>query len=552
MSLEFDVVVVGGGISGGLSSAAYLQKAGLKVVVVEKRHELGTFAPTAEPFPGVIASLHACQNWSPISPAVDDLELEKFGFHAIFSRTPQGSTHKDGKNVMLYSDPMATGKSFGRFSKKDGETAERLQAAMLNNAVDLAEILFFRPPENNPAEVLDVAMSLGQAVGIDPDTFSKMSGIELIENVFESDHIRQTLAVFTVHNYFGHILSHGQGAFAVLASLFGLSAAGWNIGGIHTVTHSVNQCFKYHGGVVLRNCPVEAILVEDGEARGVRLSPDASLPGETIYAKKALISDVGARVTLDLIGEDVLRGVDPVLASKMKYWKSHYRGGCMSFWVLKDRPTWKSEEWNPDIRQAADFYQAWDSWDEAKESIMLMQNGVRVDGRNAEFADYGAIDPKGRSPEGFVMFRSEEPMPYMLTHEGGPERWDDLRDEIAHNRNEAMEALAPGFKDKIIQQWVTTPLDVWRYNAAAIGGQIVGGDFSEDQWILSRMPYRTGVRKLYMANSVWPVAATWMAPGYNCATVVAEDVGVRDQSWWSHRPVEWLLRNLGDITVRPE
>lgn len=545
--MKFDVIVVGGGISGGISAAAYLQKAGLKVAVVERRHELGTFAPTAEPWPGVIASLHACQNWAPLSPAVEDLELEKYGLTAIYSPTPQGSTHKDGKNVLVYLDPGMTGRSFGRFSEKDGRTIEKLQGGLFGDAVDLAETLFFRAPEVHPDKVMDCAMGMGKYIDIDPATFSKMSGVQLLEQVFESDHIKQTLAVFAAHNYAGHILAQGQGAFAVIASFFALSASGWNIGGIHTVTHSVTQCFVQHGGTILRNCPVEQIIVQDGEAVGVRLSQDAALPGETIYADKAIVSDVGAKVTLQLIGEDVLRSIDPQLAAKMKYWKTHYRGGCMSFWVLKERPRWKSEAWNSDIAKAADFYQAWDSWDECKEWLMAMQNGYRRDGLNAELSDYAAIDPKGTSPEGFVAFRTEEPLPFDLTAEGGPERWDDLREEIAERRNDVMEELAPGFKDKILKQWVQTPLDVWRYNPSGVGGQIVGGDFSEDQWLLSRMPYRTGVKKLYLSNGVWPVAATWMAPGYNCACLVAEDLGVRNQSWWTHRPVEWLLGNLGRL-----
>lgn len=63
MALRYDVVVVGGGLSGGLPTAAYLQKAGLKVALLERRHELATFAPTTEPWPGVIMSPHASINW---------------------------------------------------------------------------------------------------------------------------------------------------------------------------------------------------------------------------------------------------------------------------------------------------------------------------------------------------------------------------------------------------------------------------------------------------------------------------------------------------------
>ena len=91
-------------------------------------------------------------------------------------------------------------------------------------------------------------------------------------------------------------------------------------------------------------------------------------------------------------------------------------------------------------------------------------------------------------------------------------------------------------------QW--TPIDIWRVNPAAVYGQVLGGDFSEDQWILDRMPYRMPIRGLYMSNSVWPLGLSWMAAGYNAAQVVAEDFGVRHQAWWRHRPVAWFLENI--------
>ena len=90
-----------------------------------------------------------------------------------------------------------------------------------------------------------------------------------------------------------------------------------------------------------------------------------------------------------------------------------------------------------------------------------------------------------------------------------------------------MESIAPGFKDRIIDAYQWTPIDIWRLNPAAVYGQVLGGDFSEDQWILDRMPYRMPIAGLYMSNSVWPLGLTWMAAGYNAAQVVAEDLGVR-------------------------
>jgi hypothetical protein len=102
----------------------------------------------------------------------------------------------------------------------------------------------------------------------------------------------------------------------------------------------------------------------------------------------------------------------------------------------------------------------------------------------------------------------------------------------------------------VLDQYEWTPLDNWRLNRAAKFGQVVGGDFSEDQWILDRMPYRMPIEGLYMSNGVWPVGLSWIAAGYNAAQVVASDAGVRDQPWWRSRPCEWYASNLERLLAR--
>jgi len=549
--MRFDVIVIGGGMSGGLPAAAYLQKAGAKVVIVERRHELATFCPTTEPWPGVHMSPHASINWSGASPVIEDLELEKYGYRLVYGPTTYGTTHKDGTNVLVYFDPSLTAKAFRKFSEKDAKVMEKLQSGLMRDAVEIAETLFYTAPETHPDEVIEYAMGLGRYVGIDPDSFSKMTGIQLIEELFESDHIRRTVFMGSALNVLGSALAKGQGAFTVICGLFALLPVGMAVGGNHTLAHAVTQCFLEHGGVILRNCPVEKIIVRDGEAVGVRLAEDAVYPNMVIHADKAIISDVSARLTLELIGEDVMRSVDAKLAAKMKYWKTDYRGSLVSNWILKGRPTWKSEAWNPDITKAFMFYRAWDSWEECKKWVLAMQNGDfrAVHGQTGELLDFSTLDPTARSPEGYVIARNEEAVPFEIRGEGGPSRWDDLKEELAEQRSEVMEALAPGFKDKILQHLLYTPLDLWRYNQAAVCGQVLGGDFSEDQWILDRMPYRMPIKKLYMSAGVWPLALTLMASGYNCACIVAEDLGIRKQPWWVHRPVEWLLRNLPRLMV---
>jgi len=444
-----------------------------------------------------------------------------------------------------------TARAISRFSEKDARVVAKLQAGLMRDAVEIAETLFYTAPETRPAETIEYAMGLGRYVDIDPDTFSTMTAIQLIEELFESDHVRRTLFIGAALNVLGSALAKGQGAFTVISGLFALIPMGMAVGGNHTLVHALTRCFLEHGGVILRNCPVDKIIIRDGQAVGVRLAEGAVYPSQIIYADKAVISDVSARLTLELIGEDIMRSVDAKLAAKMKYWKTDYRGSLVSNWVLKGRPTWKSEAWNPDIAKTVVFYRAWDSWDEAKRWVLDMQNGDlrAVAGKTGELLDFNTLDPTARSPEGYVIARNEEAVPYSIRAEGGPSRWDDIKGELGEERIDVMEALAPGFKDKILQHIFYTPLDLWRYNQAAYCGQVLGGDFSEDQWILDRMPYRMPIKKLYMSAGVWPLALSLMATGYNCACVVAEDLGIRKQPWWVHRPVEWLLRNLGRLMI---
>jgi hypothetical protein len=141
----------------------------------------------------------------------------------------------------------------------------------------------------------------------------------------------------------------------------------------------------------------------------------------------------------------------------------------------------------------------------------------------------------------------EECFPCALHGLGGPEAWDGpLRRELLRTRNEMMAELVPGWDDMVLDQYEWTPLDNWRLNRAARFGQVVGGDFSEDQWLLDRMP----LGGLYMSNGVWPVGLSSMAAGYNAAQVVAGDAGMRERDWWRARPCEWYLRNLDRLLAR--
>jgi phytoene dehydrogenase-like protein len=455
-----------------------------------------------------------------------------------------GTTHTDGTNCLICYDPAKTAESFGRHAAADGETIFGIQNRVLEKMVEMNELAFYSPhPDVGKFE--EILRLCGYVMGRTVDEMSSMTAYELIELTFESDRARQTVICPVALHLQGAPLSRGQGAFAVALSLFYTTAIA--IGGNEALVDALSRCFLDHGGTILVNCPVKTIEVQDGRARAVVLDDTAVFPGARFEARQAVVSNVGARKTLELVGEQTMASFDSRLAAKMKHWKMDERGSTVTSWLVDGAMPWGSAEYDPLINKAHLIYKAYDSWQGAKDYVMAMINNDTwgAFGNMIEILDYGKCDPNAVSPDGYRVIRGEEAIPYPLRREGGPEAWDGpIRDEMLRRRNDVMEGIAPGFKGKIIDCFQWTPIDIWRVNQAAVYGQVLGGDFSEDQWILDRMPYRMPVRGLYMSNAVWPLGLSWMAAGYNAAQVVAEDLGVRHQPWWSARPVAWFLENI--------
>ena len=540
----YDVIVIGAGISGGLPSAAYLQKAGLKVLLLEANAEAGVFCPTHETWPETLDSPHAAVNFCGNSPVIEDLDLEGYGFRFRTSPIALATTHRDGSNCLLCHEAELTARNFALHSAHDAEVIFDIQSRVEEKMVELNELAFFSP-HPDPAKFERVLELCAYTMGYSLEEMSTMTGPELIELTFESDRVRQTLVCPLALHEHGAPLARGQGAFGVALSMY--YTTGLAIGGNESLVEAVTKCFLEHGGTLFTNCPVERIEVLAGRATAVVLSEESPFPGAVIEARRAIVSNAGAPRTMQLVGEDVMRAVDPMLASKIKHWKMDMRGSTVTSWLIDGEVPWGSIEFDPLIKRAELVYRAFDSWQGAKDYLFAMLNNETWPsfGQVLEILDYGAVDPNAVSPQGYRVIRAEEVLPYPLRGLGGPEAWDGpIRDEMARGRHDVMDAIAPGFKDRIVDFYQWTPIDIWRLNQAAVFGQVLGGDFTEDQWMLDRMPYRMPISRLYMSNAVWPAGLSWMAAGYNAAQVVAEDCGVREQPWWRAKPTAWFSDNL--------
>jgi phytoene dehydrogenase-like protein len=139
----------------------------------------------------------------------------------------------------------------------------------------------------------------------------------------------------------------------------------------------------------------------------------------------------------------------------------------------------------------------------------------------------------------------------------GWDSWPELAEPYADAVTDEFEKYAPGFKDLILERFVMTPVDQERNNASAIYGCQSGGSVISEQYYENRplpgIVVKGGTRSfipgLHLSNSIHPLSASWLATGYIAACEAAEDLGVREMSWWKSEPFEWFMQNAGRIPM---
>lgn len=562
---DFDVIVVGGGIN-GLTAAAYLGKAGAKVCVIEARAECGAHCNTEEvTLAGFLHNLHATWMITALSPAMEDLELEKFGLEILMTDYAYGKTFKDGKCALMGINPQDTIQNWMKLSPKDAEFIIKVGEILIERweeILDWVHTFLFTPPSHAQVEkhitfLKDIAEKLG--INISPREIVSMNGFQALDIFFESDYIKTTIASLSWIGAFPpiHRRVGSSGCIGVAALTGPIFPVHQVKGGSHSLTHSLVRCCKAHGVTIIQNSPVEEILV-DGEkgAYGVKLSKDAVFPGEKIYAKK-IISNLTLTHTFELIDESK---IPAELSAKIKDFCYDEQVIFGVHYALKEAPVWSSAEFDAGIQRCFMGYLGGETIDEMKKFAVELVSGVIPDELMANWFVPTLADPS-QAPDGChtaFLWLDVPPIPVKwgkrkLEYNFGI--WDKIKWELAEKLTDLFEEYAPGFKKNILDIFPYSPLDVWRNNRSAIKGNWCGGAMLPDQFFSNRpLPgiivkgaSRTFLKNLYLSNSIHPFGATWLASGYISACEVAEDLGIRDRDWWKAKAVRWYVQNLGRI-----
>ncbi|MBT3219952.1 MAG: NAD(P)/FAD-dependent oxidoreductase, partial [Proteobacteria bacterium] len=261
---EFDVVIIGGGHN-GLSLGCYLARAGLDVVILERRGEFGGGLSTEEStIPGFYHNLHSnFHGTMPFFPPYEDFDIESHGATYFHPEANIGMPLKDGRALVLYVDELRAREEILRFSAADAEAWMEMRGVFMTHVEEMMS-LGYSPPMLDPKAneyVRDLALKwFGQ------DVWS-MSALDFVKSRFENPHV-QALMLFhaAVGGWDVRIKGLGMLSLAFLAYI-----TNWQLcrGGSHHLAHVLGGIFVRHGGDLREHAPVRRILLGDGRATGV-------------------------------------------------------------------------------------------------------------------------------------------------------------------------------------------------------------------------------------------------------------------------------------------
>lgn len=523
---RFDAIIIGAGHN-GLTAAAYLARAGLGVLVVEKSNMAGGAAVSREIEPGYISSSCSYALSLLRQEVIHDLDLTRHGLSVL----PYGGSVSllgDGKYIASSNHPDIMRREIARFSARDADAMQRFARDLRRQADFIRPLMMQSPPDPaslSPTQQRRMLDLMKQADGISEDgladclRFWTLSAADLLDRYFESDDVKAHYAASaTIGTGLGP-MSPGS-AYVMLHHRAGgidssLGAWGYVRGGMGGVSQALAASLKSHGGEVRLGVGVDEVKVSKGRARGVVLSDgtqiDARLVVSGLELKRSILS------LLDW------KALPKGFADRVSRFKT--RGSSAKLNIsLEGMPQFKSvpadcPALDGDIRicgSIASMERAYDLW---KERVMPRDPYI-------ELVLPSRLDPTLAPPGKHVASVFVQYVPDSLI-DG---EWTDAkRQQLQDVVLDKVESEAPGFKALIRSVETRTPADL-ENEVGLTQGNIFHGELTLDQLLFNRpLPelaqYRTPIGGYYLCgSSTHPGGGVMGAPGAIAAREILSDI----------------------------
>ncbi len=513
---SYDAIVVGGGHN-GLVCAAYLARAGRRVLVLERRHLVGGAAVSEE--------LHAGFTFSVCSYVVSllrphiirDLELARHGLQIIpldcaFTPLPHG------RGLARWSDPERTRREIARFSPHDAEVYPEFGVAMTRLARLARSIIDSPAPDPtslDPRQLIQLLRMGRMLRDFDDDLrwlnfkLLTMSAADFLDLWFESEELKATMSVSGIIGTLLGVRSPGT-AYVLLHHYMGeidgaFRAWGLARGGTGRVSEAIASAARAQGAEIVTRAAVAHARIESGRVRGVVLDN-----GDEITARTVVSSLDPHRTFLRLVGEQHL---DESFVRQIKRYKLRGSSGKVNL-ALDRLPEFSCRPGDGphlqgDIAIAPSIDYLERAYDDAKYGDFSRRPFINV-------VIPSISDPSVAPPGKHVMSCFVQYAPYHIKE--GPEHWPERRDDFGRAVVDTLEGYAPGLRDSILFQQVLTPWDL-EQEFGLSEGNIFHGELSPEQLLFLRPApgwsrYRTPLRGLWLCGSgAHPGGGVMGAPG---------------------------------------
>lgn len=457
---HYDIVVMGGGHN-GLTAAAYMAKAGKRVLVLERKAHFGGGVSTRELIqPGYWhdehSNVHIMIQGNPMLREDELGLLSKFGLEYIYPDLPHASIWEDGTVVRSWKDLDRTCEEIAAFSPRDAEAYRKFARASMD-AIPMFMSGLYSPPF--PMGAFVAMMDQSDEGRFLLDVMSR-SALDVVEQYFESDLLKLHIVRMVTENLqMPDELGTGMGAF-LMPGIIHTYGCSMPKGGSGQLSKALVRVIEHFGGEVRCNAEVSRVIVSGGKAAGLELTT-----GETFMAKDGVIGAIHPHVLRKFVGETP----EPVLQRAERVTQSTFSINLMHL-TLKERLKLKvGNETNAMMTELMDFYTIRD--------MLLEYDKLRrgeVSHRLIAGGDNTIFDPS-RAPEGAGVFYGVNFAPYNL-YPDGPGSWDTRKEEFADR------ALAQYRKfysnltdDNITGRLIRSPIDHERDSPASfIKGDIHG------------------------------------------------------------------------------
>jgi len=522
---QWDAVLIGGGHN-GLVCAAYLAKAGKRVLVLERRPVVGGAAVTEEFHPGFRNSV-ASYTVSLLQPKViADLQLERHGLRVVSRRLNNFLPLGDGE--YLLAGAGRTAEQVARFSTHDAARLPEYEQR-LELFADVLRAQALQAPPNISGQPWLAALpelwkagKLGrQLQGLVPalqqelmDLFT-ISAAEYLDRWFESAPIK---ALFGFDGIVGNYASpYAPGtAYVLLHHVFGESngvkgAWGHAIGGMGAITQAMARAAIEAGAEIRTDAAVEKMLVENGRAVGVALC------GGEVIRGAAVVANVNPKLLYERMFDPA--DVPPDTLQRMHNW----RCGSGTFRM------------NVALSKLPDFTVLPGEGDHLTAGIIIApsldyMDRAYVDARRHGWSREPVVEMLIPSTLDDTLAPPGQHVASLFCQHVAPQlpegrSWDDHREEVADLMIATVDRHAPGFAASVLGRQIMSPLDLER-TFGLIGGDIFHGALSLNQLfsarpMLGQAGYKGAIPGLYICGSgAHPGGGVTGAPGHNAAEVI--------------------------------